>query len=68
MLYIMSTYLWKNEFLIQESKIVEKARKYSETEKPDEKLDEEKKDDLAKSDKILDKVKVHSSFMTIFEK
>lgn len=67
MLYIMSTYLWKNEFLIQESKIIEKARKYSETDKPDEKLDAEK-EDLAKSDKILDKVKVHSSFMKIFEK
>ena len=38
-LYFFATHLWKNEYFIQEDKVMEEARKQSETSKPDEKLD-----------------------------
>jgi len=46
---------------------MDEARRQSTTSAPEE-LDDEKKDELNKSDKLLDKVAAHSSFMNIFSK
>ena len=64
-LYLTALYLWKNEYLIEEDKIMADARRQSATEKPDE-LDDEKKEELNKYDNLLDKVTAQSSFMKIY--
>jgi hypothetical protein len=65
LLYATAFYLWKNEYLIEEDKIMAEARRLSQTEKPDE-IDNEKKEELNKSEKLLDKVAAQSSFMKIY--
>ena len=69
MLYLLGFYLFKTEYLIQEDKIMEEAKRLSTTTPVTiQKEDSFKKADLEKSDKLLDRVSAQSDFMNIFVK
>jgi hypothetical protein len=68
-IYGMATYLYYNEYLIQEDKIMASVANDSQrVSVNDVEMDYYERSELEKSEKVLDKVALKSNFMIIFKK